>query len=175
MPNITTARRASVGQSHSPPVASRWDDLSARAAVPRSNVPVAAAPLVAATPTGQDAFVARLSVGVNEKNAWGVRLVRLGGWLAIEVSLALLAVVLIRDVGLNALNGWTILLGAIGGAVAVRRSSAVSVLVAWFLVFLAMLPALFGGLGLLYVPSLALLLLGRRPRTSALPTTRNCR
>ncbi|MDP9070936.1 MAG: hypothetical protein M3N68_06585 [Actinomycetota bacterium] len=118
--------------------------------------------MMARTNIRQDALMAQLPVGSGAKCLRDGRLVRLAGWLAIEASVALLAVVVIRDVGLNAVNGWTISLGATGGVVAVRRSNPIWVLVAWFLIFIAMLPAAFGGLGLLYIPSLALLLVGGR-------------
>lgn len=89
---------------------------------------------------------------------------RLGGWLGVGVSLLLLGVVFVRGVGLNVLNGWTIVVGAAAGllTVAPRRPALV---VDFALVLLAMLPALFGGLGLLYLPSLILIcpLPSRRP------------
>ena len=91
-----------------------------------------------------------------------MRLPRLvGGSLAVAASALLLVIVLVRDVGLNPANGWTITLGFIGGAMAIARAGSVSVLAAWFLVLLASLPALIGGVGLLFVPSLVLLPFGR--------------
>lgn len=90
-----------------------------------------------------------------------MRLARVtGGGLAVVVSALLLGIVLVRDVGLNPLNGWTVVLGLAGGAVAMTGTRARSVLAAWVMVLLAALPALVGGLGLLFLPSLALLPLG---------------
>lgn len=73
------------------------------------------------------------------------------------VSAALLGVVLVRDVGLNILNGWTIVAGTVGGLIAVARRQPSALGVAFGLVLLATLPALYGGLGLLYLPALALI------------------
>jgi hypothetical protein len=89
-------------------------------------------------------------------------LARAGGWLAIFVSVALLVIVLVRDVGLNPFNGWTIGLGLIGGAVAIRAATVTETVVATVIVLLATVPALLGGMGLLYVPSLVLIPLGGR-------------
>ena len=89
---------------------------------------------------------------------------RLGGWLAIGASLGLLGVVLARGVGLNVLNGWTIVIGAGGGLFAITRPQPPALGVASALVFLAMLPALFGGLGLLYLPAQVLIAPLRRQR-----------
>ncbi|HEV2070728.1 MAG TPA: hypothetical protein VGR26_13125 [Acidimicrobiales bacterium] len=81
---------------------------------------------------------------------------KVAGTLAAGVSGVLLVVVLVRDVGLNPLNGWTILLGFLGAVLFLRRSDRASAFGASLLLFLALLPALIGGLGLLYVPSLVL-------------------
>lgn len=78
------------------------------------------------------------------------------GVLAAGVSGVLLVAVLVRDVGLNPLNGWTILLGFLGAGLLLGRSDRASALGASLLLLLALLPALIGGLGLLYVPSLVL-------------------
>ena len=83
-------------------------------------------------------------------------LIRLAGVLAGVVSAALLVVVLVRDVGLNALNGWTILLGFVAAGILLARADRRSLFAAWIILFLAMVPALIGGIGLLYVPSLVL-------------------
>ena len=80
------------------------------------------------------------------------------GWAG-ATSLGLLLVVLARPrVGLNPLSGWTIvvgLTGAVFGARSGRRTLGTAVL----LVAAAALPALVGGLGLLYAPALLLLCL----------------
>ncbi|HEV2109330.1 MAG TPA: hypothetical protein VGR16_13805 [Thermomicrobiales bacterium] len=76
--------------------------------------------------------------------------------MAAGVSGVLLVVVLVRDVGLNPLNGWTILLGFLAAVLFLRRADRASAFVASLLLLLALLPALIGGLGLLYVPSLVL-------------------
>ncbi len=81
---------------------------------------------------------------------------KVAGILAAGVSGLLLVVVLVRDVGLNPLNGWTILLGFLGAGLFLRRSDRASAFGASLLLLLALLPALIGGLGLLYVPSLVL-------------------
>ena len=78
------------------------------------------------------------------------------GILAASVPGVLLVVVLVRDVGLNPLNGWTILLGSLGAGLFLIRSDPASAFAASLLLLLALLPALIGGLGLLYVPSLVL-------------------
>lgn len=100
----------------------------------------------------------------DKPSAWRTRgaLARAGGWLAIVVSVALLVIVLARDVGLNPLNGWTIGLGLLGGAVAIRAATVTDRVAATVIVLLAAVPALLGGMGLLYVPSLALIPLGGR-------------
>ncbi len=77
------------------------------------------------------------------------------GVLAAGVS-GVLLVVLVRDVGLNPLNGWTILLGFLGGGLFLRRSDRASAFGASLLLLLGLAPALIGGLGLLYVPSVVL-------------------
>lgn len=82
--------------------------------------------------------------------------------MAIVVSVVLLAIVLSRDVGLDPFNGWTIGLGLAGGVLAVRATSLPKRVVAVVLVFFALVPALVGGMGLLYVPSLVLIPLGGR-------------
>jgi hypothetical protein len=82
---------------------------------------------------------------------------RVSGWCAIAVSVVLLGVVLVRPVGLNAANGWTIALGLIGGGVAARASTRREVLISIALLVLAAVPAMFGGTGLLFVPSIVVL------------------
>ncbi len=84
---------------------------------------------------------------------------RVGGWLAVGVSVALLGVVLVRDVGLNVLNGWTIFLAAAGGLIAITHDGRAARLTAFALILLAALPALVGGFALLYLPSLVLIFL----------------
>jgi len=81
----------------------------------------------------------------------------MGGWIAVGVSAALLGVVLVRDLGFNILNGWTMVAGTVGGLIAVARRQPSALGVAFGLVLLATLPALYGGLGLLYLPALVLI------------------
>jgi hypothetical protein len=98
-----------------------------------------------------------------------VRLVRWGGGLAVAVSLGLWVLVLVRDVGLNVLNGWTIFLGVGAGLAVILRPRPVIAVAAVSALVLAMLPALIGGLGLLYLAPVALILagLGALPGTGA--------
>ncbi len=84
--------------------------------------------------------------------------VRFAGILAIAVSVGLLIMVLWRDVGLNALNGFTIVLGALGGALGIRnRRKPAAVFGAGLILLVAAAPALFGGMGLLFFPSILLM------------------
>jgi hypothetical protein len=85
-----------------------------------------------------------------------VVMVRLAGGLATLVSGLLLVIVLVRDVGLNPLNGWTIFLGFLAAGLLLGRSDGASVFAACVVLLLAMIPALIGGLGLLYLPALVL-------------------
>jgi len=80
--------------------------------------------------------------------------------------------VLVRDVGLNPLNVWTILLGFLAAALLWTRPGNGRLLPAWIALMLAMLPALVGGLGLLFLPSLALVALAAALRvgSNTLPT-----
>lgn len=90
---------------------------------------------------------------------WAVTYARAGGFAAIGVSAVLLVVVLVRDVGLNVLNGWTIFLGLAAGVVVLLQPRRPVVVAAIVAVALAMFPALIGGLGLLFLPSLFLLVM----------------
>ena len=99
-----------------------------------------------------------------------MRLPRVGGILAVAVSSLLLVVVLVRDVGVNPLNGWTIFMGAAGGIIAVDTPTPIRLLCAWLMVFLAAGPALVGGFGLLYVPSLVLLPVRAASHSGTLPS-----
>jgi hypothetical protein len=88
-------------------------------------------------------------------------LIRLGAVASAVVSLGLLVVVLVRDVGLNALNGWTIAVGIVASVLALLAPSRpVFVLAALVLAVLAMLPALIGGLGLLYLLPIGMMIGG---------------
>ena len=90
-------------------------------------------------------------------------LVRLAGVSAAVVSLALWTIVLVRNVDINVLNGWSISLGLAAAFLsfkAVERRTAG--LTAITLLVLAMLPALFGGLGLLFLLPIGLLVAGMR-------------
>ena len=94
-------------------------------------------------------------------------LLRLAGALAGAVSAVLLITGLVRDVGLNLLNGWTIVLGFLAAGLLVARAGRGRVLAAWIILVLAMAPALIGGLGLLYLPSLILATLGAAVRSGS--------
>ena len=83
-------------------------------------------------------------------------MVRVAGALAAFVSSGLVVVVIVRDVGFNPLNGWTIVLGFFAAGLFLARSDRASVVAACILLMLAMLPALIGGVGLLYLPALVL-------------------
>lgn len=63
-------------------------------------------------------------------------------------------VVLVRDVGLNPLSVWTILLGFVAATLLLRSPRSPDL--ACLLLLAAMLPAMIGGFGLLYLPSLVL-------------------
>lgn len=92
------------------------------------------------------------------------RLDRVGGVLAILISVGLLAMVLVRDAGVNVGNGWTIALGMAGGAVAWRGWGRWSRLEAIMLIVAGALPAtVFVGLGLVYLVPIVLIALGRSP------------
>ncbi len=82
---------------------------------------------------------------------------RIGGLLAVAVSVVLLVSVVFRGL-VNPLNLWTILLGAIAGTLALqRRPTRLALFVSIVLLVGAALPALIGGVGYLYVPSIILL------------------
>ena len=95
---------------------------------------------------------------------------RVAGALAAFVSGGLAVVVFVRDVGLNALNGWTILLGFFAAGLFLARSDRASVFAACILLLLAMLPALIGGLGLLFLPALVLGAIGAGQAREVRPT-----
>jgi hypothetical protein len=84
----------------------------------------------------------------------------LGGWLAVALSAGLLVWVLARPVGVNLMSAWTIFVGGAAGLWAALRPSLVSLLGAAVLVALAAFPALPGGVGFLYVPSILLMIAG---------------
>ncbi|MGH9031926.1 MAG: hypothetical protein ACRDZV_07320 [Acidimicrobiia bacterium] len=92
---------------------------------------------------------------------------KVAGVLAVAVSALLLLAVTGGDVGLNPLNGWTILLGFVAGGLVLARSDGRYRAFAALILILGMLPALIGGVGFLYVPSLILLPFGgtHRPAT----------
>lgn len=75
--------------------------------------------------------------------------------LACVASTFLLTIVMVRDqVSINLVNGWTIALGLIAAVVLWGRTDASSSFVACAVLLAGMLPAMFGGLGLLYAPAL---------------------
>jgi polyferredoxin len=81
-----------------------------------------------------------------------------GGLLAVVVSAVLLLSVVFRGL-VNPLNLWTIVLGAIAGSLALqRRPTRLALLVAVIVLAGAALPALIGGVGWLYLPSMVLLI-----------------
>ena len=83
---------------------------------------------------------------------------RAGGLLAISISVVLLASVVLRGLE-DALNIWTIVLGAIAGVLALQhRPTRLGLFLCVILLIAAALPALIGGVGYLYVPSILLLL-----------------
>ena len=91
-----------------------------------------------------------------------MRTVRLGAALAVAISLGLFIVVLVRGVGLNVLNGWTIFIGIGAGVAAFLRPQPRTVVASSVALVLALVPALIGGLGLLYLVPLGFLLVGLR-------------
>jgi hypothetical protein len=88
-----------------------------------------------------------------------IRLGRFGGLLAVGVSLIVgFLVGIVSDVGFNAANLATLLACGIGGAIAATwPASRALVAIGLVSVILGMLPALMGGVGLLYVPSVVCL------------------
>lgn len=94
-------------------------------------------------------------------------MIRAGGLIGMLMSLGLGVTVLIRDVGINVLNGWTIVLGLTAGLLAVAAPRRPMFVVAAIVItVLGMLPALVGGLGLIYALPIGMLLAGL-PRPSA--------
>lgn len=94
-------------------------------------------------------------------------LVRVGGAASAVASFGLWVLVLVRDVGLNPLNGWTIALGLAASIIALLAPTRPSVVLASIaLMVLAMLPALIGGVGLLYLLPIGLLVRGLRTYNS---------
>lgn len=87
------------------------------------------------------------------------RAVVVGGWLALAGSAVLLTVAISLD-AVNPLTLWTILVGIVGGLVALRGRRRAHSWTAALLVLVAALPALPGGLGFAYAPSLVVLLVG---------------
>ena len=78
------------------------------------------------------------------------------------VSLGLMVSLGLRDVGYNALNLFTVVLAAVAGIVAARgarRPDGAGLGWGTVLLFLAMVPAVYGYAALLYLPSLVLLLI----------------
>lgn len=79
------------------------------------------------------------------------------GGLALAVSVVIAASLPLRGVDFNVLNAWTLLLGAVGGVLALTAKSKGWVVGALAFLVLAALPALFGWVGWLYLPSIVLL------------------
>jgi len=68
--------------------------------------------------------------------------------------------VLVRGVGVNALNGWTIALGLVSAVVLIRAERFTDAIAGAALLVIAATPALIGGMGLLYVPSVGFAAVG---------------
>jgi hypothetical protein len=96
------------------------------------------------------------AVGLDRSYPLSVTYARVAAVLALVVSLALVAVVVFRDVGFNVLNGWTIVLGLVACVVLARAENRVDLVVGAVVLSLGLTPALFGGFGLLYLPSVGL-------------------
>lgn len=87
------------------------------------------------------------------------------------ISLALWTLVLVRDVGVNLSNGWTIVLGLLGGVALLGRTERPgAVPAALVLTLLAMIPALIGGMGLLFLLPIGMMVAGTWRRRTAAPT-----
>ena len=83
---------------------------------------------------------------------------RVGGLIAISLSVVLLGSVVIRHLT-NAINLWTIVLGAMGGLLALQqRPTRLGLILCEIFLLAAALPAAIGGVGFLYVPSILLIL-----------------
>lgn len=91
---------------------------------------------------------------------------RFGAWLAVAISGALAVWVSSREVGLNVANGWTIISAATAGVVVLLWAKRWACVLAAFLILLALVPAVFGGIGFLYVPSLAMFIVGASRSTA---------
>lgn len=84
---------------------------------------------------------------------------RTGALLSAMVSVVLLGVVIARErATLNVLTGWTIALGFVAAWLLWRENDSRSMVAACVALLAAAIPALVGGLGLLYVPSLVIAL-----------------
>ncbi|MDP9299325.1 MAG: hypothetical protein M3P43_00265 [Actinomycetota bacterium] len=82
---------------------------------------------------------------------------RIGGLIAVALSAVLLLSVVVRGL-VSPLNLWTVILGAGAGTLALqRRPTRLALIVSIVLLVGAALPALIGGVGYLYVPSIILL------------------
>jgi hypothetical protein len=92
---------------------------------------------------------------------------RVGGLIAVFISVVLLASVVFRHLT-NALNLWTIVLGAMGGLLALQqRPTRLGLTLCEIFLLAAALPAVMGGVGFLYVPSILLILAELLLRTRA--------
>jgi hypothetical protein len=80
------------------------------------------------------------------------------GVLAIAFAIGIGISLPIRDVDLNAMNAWTLAAAAVAGIIVLTRRSAAAKGVALVLLLLAALPAMFGWVGWLLLPSIGLLL-----------------
>jgi hypothetical protein len=93
---------------------------------------------------------------------------RVGGLIAISLSVILLASVVFRQLT-NALNLWTIVLGATAGLLALQqRPTRLGLILCEIFLIAAALPAAIGGVRLLYVPSILLILAELLLRTRSL-------
>jgi hypothetical protein len=80
------------------------------------------------------------------------------GLLAIAFAIGIGISLPIRDVDLNVMNAWTLAAAAVAGIIVLTRPSAAAKGVALVLLLLAALPAMFGWVGWLLLPSIGLLL-----------------
>jgi hypothetical protein len=101
------------------------------------------------------ATTVRTSTRVKAAPGWPARI---GGLLAVSLSVVLLGSVVVRHLT-DALNLWTIVLGAMGGLLALpQRPTRLGLILCEIFLIAAALPATIGGVGFLYAPSIVLIL-----------------
>jgi hypothetical protein len=102
------------------------------------------------------------------------KLARIGGGVALAVT-GVIAILLATtsDEGFNVANIATLLAGAIGGGLALRwPNRSLAVASGAILLLVGAVPALIGGVGLLYLPSIILLVISALKSRSAMMTGR---